>query len=803
VAVNTKPGDPLQGCRYATTVPIGRTEHKPEINATLTGITANMNCDASIANGTGVITIALKQDGVDADPANFTFVWTNKDDNSPVPASKKFGVNNKDLRNMVDNELGYEVVFTTTTELNKGCSGRATFLIPAIEQDLRLADGDFKTKAITQCIPGSPTSEIMTNGSAEFVAIQKDGVDVAAPFAGFTFSWLDRATNTELPSVTNPIANLDSGKYTAIAKYTDTGCDVSFDFIIQDSTLGSVGMDLIAFGREIMCVDPIPGFLEVKATSETETGQDYEFTWFGYDNMGVRTLVRGPILAASDMLSNQPSVTDFTVRVLNPRNNCWIEDTHTIELEAIEFSVWPNSTPITQCPNPFLGIVENGATFASVTRADGLPVSQDNFDFHWYDENDNPIDVAPSLENLSSAYLGRDIKVIAFDKMDNRAACQSAPAIVRLSKTLLPVPISLAVLAPVSNCDEDIPNGMASANVDGDIVNYLFSWFDEDGAAMLPLDPANAFRTDFMADSLKRADYVYTVLATDLISGCISDTTLMIPYEPLPVPMPMIEIISQVTSCIENNGALSASVGGNTQDYIFRWYDNTVTKPNTEAVSPDAYTFYRDTLAAQIPYGVVAVDRATKCESDLVYEILQFTPTYPHFDLEVTPASCGHPDGTVSLILTNNVDIGEIIWDVNPGTISGDPKLGGLVSSKPGEIYTVTVVTLMGCAADTTFLIGSEIHPFNGISRNGDDKNNYFHIDCIEEFQSNVVRIFNRAGTLVYQAEGYDNNTVLFDGLSNRGISPMGNNLPDGTYFYVIDKRNGSKPLAGYLEIVN
>jgi hypothetical protein len=31
----------------------------------------------------------------------------------------------------------------------------------------------------------------------------------------------------------------------------------------------------------------------------------------------------------------------------------------------------------------------------------------------------------------------------------------------------------------------------------------------------------------------------------------------------------------------------------------------------------------------------------------------------------------------------------------------------------------------------------------------------------------------------------------------------MGNNLPDGTYFYVIDKRNGSKPLAGYLEIVN
>jgi hypothetical protein len=65
------------------------------------------------------------------------------------------------------------------------------------------------------------------------------------------------------------------------------------------------------------------------------------------------------------------------------------------------------------------------------------------------------------------------------------------------------------------------------------------------------------------------------------------------------------------------------------------------------------------------------------------------------------------------------------------------------------------------------------------------------------------VKVFNRAGTLVYEAVGYDNDNILFDGLSNRGISPMGKNVPDGTYFYIIDKRDGSKPLAGYLEIVN
>jgi hypothetical protein len=31
----------------------------------------------------------------------------------------------------------------------------------------------------------------------------------------------------------------------------------------------------------------------------------------------------------------------------------------------------------------------------------------------------------------------------------------------------------------------------------------------------------------------------------------------------------------------------------------------------------------------------------------------------------------------------------------------------------------------------------------------------------------------------------------------------MGNQLPDGTYFYIVDKRDGSKPVAGYLEIVD
>src|ERR1044071_6420426 len=80
--------------------------------------------------------------------------------------------------------------------------------------------------------------------------------------------------------------------------------------------------------------------------------------------------------------------------------------------------------------------------------------------------------------------------------------------------------------------------------------------------------------------------------------------------------------------------------------------------------------------------------------------------------------------------------------------------------------------------------------------------NDIFNIACIENFPNNNGKIYNRAGTMVYEGEGYNNVDIYFDGKSNRGVSPMGLQLPDGTYFYVIDKRDGSKPLAGYLELV-
>lgn len=64
------------------------------------------------------------------------------------------------------------------------------------------------------------------------------------------------------------------------------------------------------------------------------------------------------------------------------------------------------------------------------------------------------------------------------------------------------------------------------------------------------------------------------------------------------------------------------------------------------------------------------------------------------------------------------------------------------------------------------------------------------------------MKIFNRSGILVYEADGYDNDEIVFDGIGREGLYLGGNLLPVGTYFYVIDKRDGTKPKSGYLELV-
>ena len=87
-----------------------------------------------------------------------------------------------------------------------------------------------------------------------------------------------------------------------------------------------------------------------------------------------------------------------------------------------------------------------------------------------------------------------------------------------------------------------------------------------------------------------------------------------------------------------------------------------------------------------------------------------------------------------------------------------------------------------------------------GFSPNGDNNDDEWAIRGIESYPQNSVTVFNRWGNLVFKTKGYNNSGLkLWSGEANQGTRAGGNQLPDGTYFYVIDLGDGQKPYSGYV----
>ncbi len=90
------------------------------------------------------------------------------------------------------------------------------------------------------------------------------------------------------------------------------------------------------------------------------------------------------------------------------------------------------------------------------------------------------------------------------------------------------------------------------------------------------------------------------------------------------------------------------------------------------------------------------------------------------------------------------------------------------------------------------------------ITADGDGVNDYFNIINIELFPENSVEIYNRWGVIVYQVNGYNNSTNVFNGVSNgRATINKNDQLPVGVYFFVIKykDRDEIKSKTGYLYI--
>jgi gliding motility-associated-like protein len=101
----------------------------------------------------------------------------------------------------------------------------------------------------------------------------------------------------------------------------------------------------------------------------------------------------------------------------------------------------------------------------------------------------------------------------------------------------------------------------------------------------------------------------------------------------------------------------------------------------------------------------------------------------------------------------------------------------------PSSDNTVYQPVSVDKPTETPTLADDGIQVHQGISPNGDGINDFLQIDNISQYPDNKLSIMNRNGQLIYETQGYDNSSKIFDGHSNKNGQMQ---LP-GTYFYQLD----------------
>lgn len=157
-----------------------------------------------------------------------------------------------------------------------------------------------------------------------------------------------------------------------------------------------------------------------------------------------------------------------------------------------------------------------------------------------------------------------------------------------------------------------------------------------------------------------------------------------------------------------------------------------------------------------------------------VYSIYTFGSIFDITDLSAIIA----PDSTLNFTITMYAD--------SVGVFSADVE----IEADQMFYFTVTGEVVANGA--------SPVNVYNAVSPNGDGKHDYLEIEFIDQYPNAEVLIMNRWGDIVYEAIGYNNQSVRFEGNSNKGGK---GELPPGTYYYQINLGSASKLINGFFSL--
>nr|MDA3909900.1 gliding motility-associated C-terminal domain-containing protein [Bacteroidales bacterium] len=268
----------------------------------------------------------------------------------------------------------------------------------------------------------------------------------------------------------------------------------------------------------------------------------------------------------------------------------------------------------------------------------------------------------------------------------------------------------------------------------------------------------------------------YFVLVQDAHNCSVNDSVFIgQPDSPLQMMLHKENI-----SCYgDNDGSIRALAHGGTAPYVYEWFaENEISNDTAIYNLPEGF------------YSLIITD-ANACLTDTMVAIQEPAPLIVDY-MSTNPSCIGNNDGYIEIEVVGGTEPYVYIWDMATASL---PYFDGLyegsheilVQDANGCEYDLETITLMDVPEECLRIP-------DAFTPNGDDNNDTWIIENLDLFNRYHVQVFNRWGQALYEGKP---GSEPWDGTTTEGKP-----APTGSYIYIINLHNGSKPKTGIVTVV-
>ena len=584
---------------------------------------------------------------------------------------------------------------------------------------------------------------IVANATGGMPNINSSGVPV------YTYQWDDILSQTTASAIGLCVDNI-SNSFTYICTVTDgQGCEETIEYFLNQPEELIITASIV---NEISC----------------NLGNDGKLT---------ATVTGGNGVGGTTYLWN--TGTNFT---FNPVNNNLSEGSYVVvakdNMGCMDTTEIYLSEPLTALSVSLMETDVSCFGFddgkVTATASGGTVIGIQKYNYNWTSGLNEQVVVSTAIDLAPNIYT----VTVTDDK-----GCTITSETVYITEPANP--LSIVVDSTDETCKKN--NGIASAFVLGGTLPYTYAW--NTGATTNPI-------TDL-------SPALYTVNVRDKNGCTISSETFVNGVNNIFLPENVSFIDTSI--CLGRSVSLPIEVKP-TLNYIWLYntdtiYESTSVNYSDIVVTPTApvnvYTLYITDPNCVNPYTVSATINV-------------------EFEDPLPGSNPGPVNGTYAIItegesieiFSNNMNCAIYQWSWigdNPDLVD---NIDRVYFAAQREIidnpdvsgwYHIKVITQAGCEGeDSIYVVVGVGAPdiYDAITPNDDGKNDVWNIKNINSYPNAVIQIFNRWGSLVYETGGLNYEKAPWNGTRN------GEELPVGTYYYIIDLNNNDEPQTGPITII-